>query len=299
MKNLKKVDDRESDINTVSSLDTNDHNNHCTMDTFPKPIFQRGGQFEPEMIRKRYVFSRTHWLKGDGYDGNERKKWVKKPDPEYIKTYEVEPGDIRYKMHRSRSVSCISSRDTASQDQSIMNAADIVSAKETREEQDNADSGLQIKESSKETKRNINKNTLDYRVRSKSANVTGIGQQPKREELPHQKHHDFRKLKEIFNCPRPTYDRLKRDRETLTQHEKELLILLKIKRESKKKLEAITIAEEELKQKQEITPDQRSDALLKQVIKQLVSIISSLNIFVIKFSYVFHIKRIGHIRLDC
>ena len=43
-------------------------------DTYSKPIFQRGGESDLEKIRKRYVYSKTHLLQGDGYEQEERKK---------------------------------------------------------------------------------------------------------------------------------------------------------------------------------------------------------------------------------
>ena len=253
-----------------SCSDINDFN--ADLGSYAKPVFQRGGEFEPKKIRKRYVFSRTHWLKGDGYDRKERDEWVQKPEPQYIRTYEVQPGDVRYNMRRSRSASCTSNKSSASNNTHCSTKThrkhfELNNECETGDKRNSItlDRVGRVQETIQPLNTNPVKNKFTSNVRCKSA-FDIVDRQLTREELPHQKHHDFRKLKEIFNCPRPTFDRLLRDRETLTQYEKELLIIEKIKDESQKQKDSIKLVENELKRKQEVTPDKRSEVLLKQVI---------------------------------
>ena len=268
--NMNKTMESKQEFADDSTMNLNDP--LMTLDTYSKPIFQRAGEFQPKEIRKRYIFTKTHLLQGDGYDRRDREKWVKKPSRSFIKTYEVKPSDVRY--YRSRSASSIPSVFSRVEGSgSLVSSAKSSKSKGPTQDLSEKTGQVLVNNSQEDTKAKSKPLSIGNQTkigssksrRSKSAHNLHGENSSKRKELPHQRHHDIRKLKEIFSNPKPVYDRLKRDRETLTQHEKEILMLEKMKNESKEQLEAIEAAQEQLKLKDELTPDQKSGILLKQV----------------------------------
>ena len=172
------------------------------------------------------------------------KKWVRKPIPEYINTKRLHPDRIDQRV-RSRSASSIATNSLSNIEEQYYR--EQVKAKESSRQL----SPIPQRKQSKAPKSASNKRDVSI---------------DKRAELPHQKHYDFRRLKKIFSCPRRYYDRLERDRETLTQYEKEQLLLEKMKKGTKsRKQQIIAMGEKELKVHKGMTLTERSNALLKQV----------------------------------
>ncbi|KAF2365250.1 hypothetical protein FHG87_003991 [Trinorchestia longiramus] len=261
---------KEESVDNGASMVSTSSMNSPIPDTYSKAIFQRGGEVEPEKIRKRYVFSETHWLKGDGFEEPERDKWIKKPYPQYITTKKVDSNDPRF-CRRAKSASLISLSGSlgessnpsgsfhCSLSSSKSNHSPIISPTSANRKSDVSGGKSHQREHEK-----ISESQQKDNRRSKSAAPTRS--EVKREELPHQKHHDFRRLKEIFSAPRPEYDRLARDRETLTQYEKEMLMLSKLQKAPDKD-KMMNAAEKQLAIKEEETPEARSAAMFKQVRK--------------------------------
>ena len=173
---------------------------------YPKPVFHRAGEFEPNYIRKRDVLAETYLLKGDGFDLRERELLVRKPKPSYVTPYQP-----------NLSASLVNDKEK-NYGQHLLNQDEI-----TLNEGKSESSSCRRKETDSK---------CSTRVRSKSA--SSVFKQAYGYELPHQRHHDIRQLKDTFNQSVTDYDRLKRDRENLTQYEKEALMLKKLKEETKK-----------------------------------------------------------------
>ena len=102
--------------------------------------------------------------------------------------------------------------------------------------------------------------------RCMSASEINNSEKPKQTYPPHMKHHDIRRLEAISKQSEQNFDRLERDREALTQHEKELLMLDKISLNSVEKKKIMEKARDTMKNKNVITPSERSKFISEQVI---------------------------------